>query len=178
MTAIYDKKIVLVIMMSISLLVHAQKYSEYEVKASFLEKFTRFIEWPPELHLEDLNKPFVIGVIGQIPFKPILDKMYDTQKIKNKKVDIRYISDLDKITGCHLLYISQSEYKRIDQILPYINGLPILTVCDDMRYAKKGIQIILFVKNNYVYFTIDQNAVNKSGLYMNTLLLKMSKPIN
>jgi hypothetical protein len=51
--------------MPLCLFAQTQKYSEYEVKAAFLEKFTRFIEWPSEVHIEDVSRPFVIGVIGE-----------------------------------------------------------------------------------------------------------------
>lgn len=156
----------------------AQKYSEYEVKAAFLEKFTRFVEWPDEIHMEDMDKPFVIGIMGENPFNSILEKMYAKQKIKNKKVAIQYISTLEEMEHCNLLFISQSEYNRIDQILSYVKRMPILTVCDDKRYSKKGVQITLFSESNHVYFEINQDAVNLSELYMNSLLLKMSKPIN
>jgi len=171
-------KILFVLLMPLCLFAQAQKFSEYEVKAAFLEKFTRFVEWPAEAHMEDVNKPFVIGIMGENPFNSILEKMYANQKIKNKKVEIRYISVLEDVKNCNLLFITQSKNNRVDQIQYYLKNLPILTVCDDIRYSKKGVQIMLFVESNHVYFEIDQNAVKLSGLYMNSLLLKMSKTIN
>jgi hypothetical protein len=173
-----SKKILLVLLVPISFNVQAQKYSEYEVKAAYLEKFTRFVEWPDSAFMKDVGKPFIIGILGETPFNSILKKTYAKQKIKNKQVEIRYVSDLKDIDGCNMLYISHSLYKQIDQITSYIKNRPILTVCDDIRYKNKGIQIILFLEGNHVYFEIEQDAVNQSGLYMNSLLLTMSKTIN
>jgi hypothetical protein len=172
------KKILFILSIFSSLIVHGQKYKEYEVKAAFLERFTRFVEWPDSTHMKDIDKPFVIGILGNNPFKSILEKTYAKQKIKDKKVEIRNLSELIEADDCNLLFISGSEYKRIDQISAYLEKKPILTVCDNIRYSKRGIQVILFIENNQVYFEIDQNAVNQSGLYMNSLLIKMSKSIN
>lgn len=174
----YDKKISVILLIPLCLYVQAQKYSEYEVKAAYIEKFTRFVEWPEDVHMEDVNRPFIIGIMGKSPFNAILEKTYGKQKIKNKKVEIRDISELTEITGCNLLFISQSEYKRIDEIHSYVKNMPVLTVCDDIRYSEKGIQIILFVESDHVYFEIDKDAVKSSGLYMNSLLLELSKTIN
>ncbi|MFH1196452.1 MAG: YfiR family protein [bacterium] len=160
------------------LFAQSETFSEYEVKAAFLEKFTRFIEWPYEEHIEDVNKPFVLGVIGENPFKSILEKMYSQQKIKNKKVEIRYISTLYEIDGCNLLFISQSEKYRINRILSYTEKKPILTICDEKEFSKKGVLITQFVESNYVRFEINKNALQKAGLFVSSLLLNLSKDIN
>ncbi len=83
--------------------------SEYTIKAAFLERFTRFIEWPEEPAVSDTTESFVLGVIGENPFGSILEQLYATQKIKNKAVEIHSISNLDEISGCHLLFISKSK---------------------------------------------------------------------
>jgi len=104
--------------------------------------------------------------------------MYSKLKIKGKKVEIRYISTINEIDDCNLLFISQSENDRINQILSYTKEKPILTISDDIRFAKKGVLITLFVKNNQVGFDINQNAVQRAGLYISSLLLNLSKAIN
>lgn len=171
------RKIIFVLLVPAGLSVQAQRYNEYEVKAAFLERFTRFVEWPDSNLMNNVDKPFIIGILGENPFNSILEKTYAKQKIKNKKVEIRYISELKEIDDCNILYISRSALKRIDQIISYVKKIPILTVGDDKRFSGKGVQITLFVENNHVYFEIDKDAVNLSGLYMNSLLLKMSKNI-
>jgi hypothetical protein len=57
-------------------IIHAQT-DEYLLKAGFLERFTRFIEWPGETNIADNTKPFVISVIGENPF----DKKWITNKL-------------------------------------------------------------------------------------------------
>ncbi|MDP2036841.1 MAG: YfiR family protein [Ignavibacteria bacterium] len=156
----------------------SQKFSEYEIKAAFLEKFTRFVEWPAEVNIEDMNKPFVIGVIGENPFNSILAKMYSEQKIKSKKVEIRSIFSPDELPDCHLLVIAESVNNITHQLLTQARKLPILTINVEKEYSIKGVQISLFVESNYIRFEIDKDAAKQSGLYFSSLLLKMSKTRN
>lgn len=154
----------------------SQELSEYEVKAAFLEKFIRFVEWLAEVNIEDINKPFVIGVIGENPFNSILEKMYSEQKIKSKKVEIRSISIPDELADCNLLVIAESVNNITHQLLNQARELPILTI--GVEYSIKGGHIFLFVESNYICFEIDKGAVKQSGLYFSSFLLKMSKTRN
>ncbi len=73
---------------------------EFTVKAIFLEKLTQFIDWPSESAMEDTSRLFVLGVIGDSPFGTILEDIYSHQKIKNRRVEIRYLSSIEEIEGC------------------------------------------------------------------------------
>jgi len=171
-------QVLLVLIIPLYLFAQSEKYTEYDVKAAYLEKFTRFIEWPAQVHIEDKNKPFVIGVVGEKSFISILNEMYSHLKIKGKKVEILDVSTFDEIARCNLLFISQSEKGRINQILSYTENKSILTISDDVISPEKGIMITLFVEDNHIYFEINKNALERSGLYVSTLLLNLSKTIN
>ena len=155
----------------------AQKYTEYDVKAAYLEKFTRFIEWPENTGMIDESTSFVLGIMGKTPLSSYIKKKYEKQEINNKNVEIRYISGFDQIDGCNLLFISGTEYAQLDKIYLYLKNKPVLTICDDIRFSHKGIHIVLFIRDNHVYFEIDQNALDQSGLYANSLLMELSKTI-
>ena len=86
--------------------------SEYQVEAEFLERFTRFIEWPESSDNSDTTKPFVLGIIGESPIQSVLEENYIQRKIKGERVELRYISNLEEILGCHMLVIAKSENKK------------------------------------------------------------------
>ena len=71
--------IILIIIIIFVLPCFAQE-SEYQIKAIFLEQFTRFIEWPISSPVSDTTKPFIITVIGENPFGPILERTYSNRK--------------------------------------------------------------------------------------------------
>jgi hypothetical protein len=147
---------------------------EYTIKAVFLERFTRFIEWPGESEINDTTKPFVISVIGKNPFGNILEETYSAQKILNKNVEIRYISKIDQIEKTNILFISKSKDKELSKILSYTKGKPILTVGDTKGFAKKGVMINFYLSSGKLRFEINETAVKESGLSMSYLLLQVA----
>ncbi len=154
------------------------QYSEYEIKAVFLERFTRFISWPGESTQSDSSQPFVIGVLGENPFDNILDEAYRNRKIKNRKVEIKYFSDPAQITECNLLYISASERDNLLSILSQINEKPILTVSDSKGFAEEGIHINMYSRNNRLLYEINESTIVKSGFSVWAQLLSSAKIIN
>ncbi|HCL00743.1 MAG TPA: DUF4154 domain-containing protein [Candidatus Marinimicrobia bacterium] len=151
---------------------------EYVIKAVFLERFTRFIEWPDSIAMPDTSKPFVIGIVGKNPFGATLNDLYSTQKIKNKPVQIRRIDNLNQINNCHLLFISKISKNKLNQILSITRYSPILTIGDSENYAKYGVLINFYVVDDKVRFEINETAVRSSGLKFSYLLFKAAVIIN
>ncbi len=157
-------------------IIHAQT-DEYLMKAGFLERFTRFIEWPGETNIADNTKPFIISVIGENPFDKKLDQFFKTTKIKNRKVEIRYILELEEIQDSHILFISKSKRKQLSGILLLTQDMPVLTISDTDGFGKKGVHINFFMEQNKIRFEINKNAIQKSGLQISYLLLNVAKII-
>ncbi len=154
----------------------AQK-SEYAIKAAFLERFSRFVEWPEGSVVNDSSKPFIIAVIGENPFGSLLNKINMKRNGKQKRIIIRYFSTIDDFKNCHLLFISGSMESALSLILSAINNKPILTISDTPEFAHKGVHINMYRDYQKIRFEINEKAVRKSGLHMSHLLLRMSKII-
>lgn len=152
--------------------------SEYTIKAVFLEHFTRFIEWPESFEIADASYPFYVAVIGENPFGSILDQIYSDQKIKNRKVEILYISTLDEITECQILFISSSNEEILPEILSRTRNKPILTVSDTNGFAENGVLINFYLAGNKIKFEINETAVHESGLIMSYRLLSLARIVN
>jgi hypothetical protein len=152
--------------------------SEYQIKAVFLEHFTRFIEWPESSGIADTSSPFIIAVIGENPFGSILEQTYTKQKIKNKKVKIPYLSTPDEITDCHILFISSSNKNILPEILSRTGDKPILTVGDTESFAEKKVLINFYLSENKIKFEINEKAVHESGLTFSYMLLNLAKIVN
>lgn len=152
--------------------------SEYTIKAVFLEHFTRFIDWPESVEIADASHPFYVGIIGENPFGSILDQIYAEQKIKNKKVEIRYFSTPDEIIDCHILFISTANKEILPEILMHTKDKPILTVSDTEGFAENGVLINFYLAGNKIKFEINERAVHESGLVMSYKLLSLAKIVN
>lgn len=176
---ISKKTVLLIIILSILVpkILYAQ-YTEYEIKAAYLEKFTRFIEWPVESSLSDTAKPFVIGVINDFPFSTILKEIYKERKIKNRKVLIIPVSGLNNIQTCNLLFISESKEEELFSVLSLTKGRPILTISDTKGFAEKGVLINLYTKLKRIGFEMNETAFLDSGLSPSYLLFNIAKIVN
>jgi hypothetical protein len=141
------------------------------VKAGYIEKFTRFVGWPETLNKNDSTDIFMITVVGENTFGKALEELLSKVKVKNKPVRITYISSVDEIQKCMILFISGSEKNNLDKILNYTTGKPILTISDSKGYGRNGVIINMFTEGNYIRYEINRSTLEKSGLKINSLLL-------
>jgi hypothetical protein len=148
------------------------------LKAAYIEKFSQFVEWPGTTGIDDPTNPFIIAVLGKNEFESALEKIFGKVRIKNKIVRIKYISSVSEIENALILIVAKSEKSRIDEILKYTSGKPVLTIGDTKGFAGKGIMINLYVDKNYLRYEINKASVNKSGLKVSSLLLTSAKIIN
>jgi hypothetical protein len=151
-------------------LAHSQS-REYLLKSVFLERFTRFVEWPQESQMSDTTKPFILGYIGESPIQSTLHHTYSSQSIKNKPVDVRHLSRWEESADCHLLFIGKLRDEELTNVLSFTGDKPILTVADTKGYGRKGVLINFVISGDKVRFEINETAVRKSRLYVSHLLL-------
>lgn len=168
------KMIIVVLLSAISIQGFSQA-SVYVLKAVYLEKFSRFITWPEECLMDDLNQPFIISIIGKSPLTENLEQIYAIQEIKKKRVIIQQIEDLKDIEGSHILFIAESEKKNLDKIISLTKHQPILTVGETKGFAEKGVLINFYESDNKLRFEINETAVLKSPLQMSFYLLNSAK---
>ncbi len=151
---------------------------EYKVKAEFLERFTRFIEWPADSPINNSDKPFCICVAGKNPFGTYLNDMAAQVKIKGKPVEIHQIEQLTaELPKCQILFIARSEKERLADILKLTQDKPILTVGDTNGFAEDGVLVNFFASGNYIRFEVNIDRAEKSKLKFSSRLLKLAKLI-
>jgi hypothetical protein len=145
---------------------------EYDLKAAFLFNFTHFVEWPSEAFADE-NAPIVIGVLGDDPFGPVLDRIVEGETIKNRKLVIKRSQQIEDLKSCHVLFISKSERNRLGQILNSLDDTSIFTVGDIDGFARRGGITDLFIQGNKVRFEINMQAARRKGLKISSQLLAL-----
>jgi hypothetical protein len=150
---------------------------EYYRKAALFRVFSQYIQWPKDSDVNDRSKPFVIGVIGKNPFGSILEAAYSQEenKMKDKKVEIRYILKMGEIKNCHILFISKSADNELEEILAITRGKPILTIGETKGFADKGVLFNLYIYRDEIRFEINALALRESGLIPSSQLLSVAK---
>lgn len=155
----------------------ASQVAEYELKAEFLERFTRFVDWPAGTFADD-QVPFVIGLWAENPFGPYLERIASTQPIKSRPVRIRQVAGLPEIEGCHMLFVPQSRRGDVRRILRHVGSKPILLVGDGQGFAELGLHIAFVPEGDRVRFEINESAAHDNGLKISAKLLKLARVVN
>jgi hypothetical protein len=150
---------------------------EYRLKAEFIERFTRFIQWPESSG----NSPpamFTLCIAGPNPFGTYLETMARQVLIHGRRLEIKYEVSFGDMESCHAVYISQSAMKEIDQMVHLTMNKPILTIADTPGAAEKGVMINLYTEENLLRFEINKRKVEASGLHFSSKLLKRARIVD
>src|SRR6202049_4525246 len=92
---------------------HAQDaLPEYQVKAAYLFNFLKFVEWPAEAFADPLA-PIVIGIVGDDPFGIALPQVVMGKTVQGRDLVIRKYRAGEDLRASHILFISESEKKRL-----------------------------------------------------------------
>ena len=155
---------------------HAQPANEFQVKAVFLYNFAQFVEWPARAFATP-QSPLVIGVLGEDPFGAYLDEAIVGETVNQRPLTIQRYRRVDEIETCHVLFISRSETRRLEQILTRLKDRNILTVGDSEAFAARGGIIQFISENNKIRFRINLSAAQAVDLVISSKVLRTADVI-
>jgi hypothetical protein len=171
---------------------------EHQVKSQIIWQIADiYIKWPKETEMDNRDKPFVIGVVGENPFGRYLKKDYIRKqlpmRIRNKTVILRSIKRVEHIPGCHLLYVADLPRRFFSRVIEFIHDKPILTITDTEDYLDEGIHISFVVekiaakpvtgpeltdkRKSTFGLVINETAARQSGLRIGEGLLQTAKAV-
>jgi hypothetical protein len=148
---------------------------EHQLKAEFIDRFIRFVDWPES---EPAATHFIIGVYGRSPVFSHISEIAEQRLVKGRVAAVRRVSDLDDLASCQVVFISGSARNRLDEILERTAGLPVLTVADSEGFGARGVLINLYRDGTYLRFEINRGAVDRSGLKFSSQLLRLARLID
>lgn len=152
----------------------AQAFKEYDLKATFLYHLAQFVEWPTEAFPTE-ETPLVIGILGIDPFGKVLNEIVDGEVVKNRKLKVQRYRNVEEIKDCHILFISQSESGRLDQIFSNLKERNILTVGDTEGFAQQGGVVRFLTEKNKIRLRINIDAAKAAGLTISSKLLRAAE---
>jgi hypothetical protein len=153
--------------------------SEYDVKAAFLFKFTKFVEWPANA-FSGPDAPFVIGIVGSDPFEGGLDRLIEGNTTGNRRLEVRHISagDAAALRGCQMIFVSASEQRRLPAILSALQGRPVLVVGESEGFASAGGMFGFALRESHLGIEINSAAARQARLKISSQLLNLAKLVN
>ncbi len=149
--------------------------NENSLIAAYIERFTRFVDWPLNSNVNNKNQSFIIGVSNNYELFLKLSELAPTLKIKDKNIDIVLIKTIDEINCVNLLFLGAKDQEKLLQIVKICKENSILTISNSNGFALKGVIINLYNEQNSIKFEINDNIAREAGLKISHLLLQKAK---
>jgi hypothetical protein len=166
--------VVILVLLHIPVLQAQQpKVSEYQVKATYLYNFGRFVQWPPNAAAAK-GDSFSICVLGHDPFGPTLDSTLAGETLDGKPLAVKRISTPRDAAGCRILFISSTEENHLKEILVALDESGVLTVSDMPAFSRRGGMIQFVVEGDKVRFEINLTKTETAKLTLSSELLKVA----
>ncbi|HEU5231236.1 MAG TPA: YfiR family protein [Terriglobales bacterium] len=155
-------------------LAHADRPSEYQVKAAYLYNFGKFVNWPADA---GAASEFDVCVLGTDPFGPLLDATVSDSTINGKRVIARRIGRAQDAASCRVVFIAASESQRLGSDLAVLSKLHVLTVSDNAHFLERGGMIQFVLEGDRVRFAVNLSAAQEAGLTLSSELLKVATKV-
>lgn len=150
---------------------------QYEVnilKAAYIERITRFIEWPD--HNRDTTK-FRIGVYGDNKLAEILSNTLKERKIKGKPVEVKIITDPEKIHSYDLCCFENINEAQVSEIVLTANKEGTLIFTNVTNNGKNVGHINFYIEDDKLKFEINKSSITNGNFKVSYILLSNSKII-
>jgi hypothetical protein len=152
----------------------AGQTTEPALKAAFVYSFAKFAEWPAGL-LGDVD-PLLLCVVNDQAVADALGALAKGRTIGGHEATVRSIKlEAPSASGCHLLYVSGLDEKRLSAILESTKGASVLTLSDADRFAERGGVARLFVDNGTMAFAVNLDAMHRARITLSSKLLSLAR---
>jgi hypothetical protein len=148
--------------------------NEYQVKAVFLFNFSRFVEWPASA-FASADAPFVVGIFGHDPFGRDLDEVVKGETVNGRPLVVKRLRNAADAAACQIVFIHQSEDKRLDEVLSSLGRRSTLTVSDAPGAAQRGVMIRLVTEKGRVRMRVNVDSARAADLTISSNLLRAAE---
>lgn len=176
-----NKKLYIVLLLFIALFktsgdLHAQKFTEYEVKMVYLYQFAKFVEWPT--NVIDTQSEFVIGVYGNNPLGNLPNVIYKDKLFKGKSCKVITVKSVQDAKKCQMIFFSGIKKYDALKFIKQINKAPILLVGDQLEgFCEIGGMINFAHKDADYRFEINPDVAKMANVQISSKLFAVGKVV-
>ena len=153
-----------------------QSPTEYQVKAAYLFNFLKFVDWPDDPAADPHGK-WVIGFVGDTPIRDELVRLAEGKNVLGRELQVKQFQATDNLRGCNILFISESEKKRLPSILAALRGYSVLSVAEMDNFIGSGGMVQFVVQDARVRVTFDVGATGRAHLRVSSKLLALARAV-
>lgn len=146
---------------------------EEAVKAAFLPKFARYVDWPAGA-VPPGAAPLTLCIVGDDPFGDAIEQAAAGQRVGPHPIMVRRLAVADQAKGeCQVAFVGGSSRQSAATALARLSGSPILTVTDARNGSARGI-IHFVLHDGRVRFHIDAEQAARNNLAISSRLLSLA----
>jgi hypothetical protein len=146
-----------------------------QVKAIFLYKLVRFVEWPEAG--TGVSRRLTICVVSADSFADLLDAVVKSNPQHDLDIEVRRMSSAAGARSCSIVYFGQGERRRLRAELEELAGAPILTAGAAEGFATQGCVLDFWVEANRIRFAVNLDAASRGRLKMSSQLLSLAAEV-
>jgi hypothetical protein len=147
--------------------------TEHQLKAAVLGNLAKFVEWPEAR----TNDSIVIGILGYDPFGNDLETVLKNIKVKGRGFTCVRTESIERLTNCHMVFVSSRETESLRELLPKIKKSSVLVVGEGARFLDLGGAVSLQLEDRKIQLSINPEAIDEAGLVVNPQLLRLAKTV-
>lgn len=147
--------------------------SEAQAKAAFVLNFARYIEWPVRA-FANREAPLLICSLGRDTVGDALVEL-EGRSVQGRTITVRRLFSVDEARACHVLFIAESEQRRLATILRSVAGQQVLCVSDADGFIDAGGAIGLVRGEGRLQFEVNRQALEQAQLKASSNLLKLAR---
>jgi len=150
--------------------------AETRLKASFVYKFTHFVEWPAD-SLGPPTSSLRICTLASRVFAVQLGKIVQHRSAHGHALEVFHLEAGNKLLGCKVLFVEQSFDSQIVALGDRLRGQATLTIGESQAFLDHGGMIALLKQGRRLQFEVNRQAFQASSLLPSSQLLRLaSKP--
>ena len=153
----------------------AQEYvpDQARTKAAFLATFPSFVDWPDGA-FSTPSSPLVACVLGDFRFGTTLAEVSRDAAPHGRRIAVRWIKSDDQIHGCHILFVSGSEFSHYAKVIALVQGTSTFTVGETANFLAAGGMISISYENEGIQFEVNLVSAREAHFHVSSKLLALA----
>src|SRR4029077_13509273 len=110
---------------------------------------------------------------GENPFGTAMEDTVKDKSMSEHPFVVRRVRTSAEARKCHILFVADSDRKRVSELLTALKGASVLTVSDLDHFLELGGMIRFYMEGKHVRFEINHEVAKSSRLKVSSRLLQL-----
>ncbi|WP_157385926.1 YfiR family protein [Methylosarcina fibrata] len=147
---------------------------ELAIKAAYLFRLSLFVDWPAEKISPSGSGNIRFCIAGGKEIAETIKNVLSGKTISRHEIETVGVDPKAELKDCHLLYVTKNT-KAEDLFLQAVVNYPVLTVGETERFYRQGGMVLLFEKENRIFFAINRQAADRARIKFGAQLLNLAE---